>query len=117
MISKGGIQAIRQIPPPRAIEATVRFAAELGYEATVVKDATADYSDEMMHAALEINMPNYASAVVTTDESLPRSPRSKADKEARTNMPKFATVGTIEVATGWEDHLLLLLRAKSGLTP
>jgi len=32
-------------------------------------------------------------------------------------MPKFATVGTIEVATGWEDHLLLLLRAKSGLTP
>jgi len=27
-------------------------------------------------------------------------------------MPKFATVGTIEVATGWEDHLLLLLRAK-----
>src|SRR5499427_8562878 len=27
------------------IEATVRFAAELGYEVTVVKDATADYSD------------------------------------------------------------------------
>ena len=68
MISKGGIQAIRQIPPPRAIEATVRFAAELGYEATVVKDATADYSDEMMHAALDINMPNYATAIVTTKE-------------------------------------------------
>jgi len=50
------------------IEATVRFAAELGYDVTVVKDATADYSDEMMHAALDINMPNYASAVVTTDE-------------------------------------------------
>src|SRR5258705_3999207 len=28
------------------IEATVRFAAELGYDITVVKDATADYSDE-----------------------------------------------------------------------
>src|SRR5262245_5623926 len=41
------------------IEATVRYAAELGYEVTVVKDATADYSDEMMHAALDINMPNY----------------------------------------------------------
>jgi hypothetical protein len=26
----------------------------------VVKDATTDYSDEMMHAALDINMPNYA---------------------------------------------------------
>jgi nicotinamidase-related amidase len=36
------------------IEATVRFAAELGYEVTVVKDATADYSGEEMHAALDI---------------------------------------------------------------
>ncbi|MGO4406599.1 isochorismatase family cysteine hydrolase [Bosea sp. RAF48] len=52
------------------IEATVRFAAELGYDVTVVKDAVADYSDEMMHAALEINMPNYASAIVTTREIL-----------------------------------------------
>jgi nicotinamidase-related amidase len=50
------------------IEATVRFAAELGYEVTVVNDATADYSDEMMHAALEINIPNYASAIVTTSQ-------------------------------------------------
>ena len=50
------------------IEATVRFAAELGYDVTVVKDATADYSDEEMHAALDINLPNYASAIVTTKE-------------------------------------------------
>ena len=50
------------------VEATVRFAAELGYEVTVVRDATADYSDEAMHAALDINIPNYASAVVTTNE-------------------------------------------------
>ena len=50
------------------IEATVRFAAELGYDVTVVKDATADYSEEEMHAALHVNIPNYASAVVTTDE-------------------------------------------------
>jgi nicotinamidase-related amidase len=50
------------------IEATVRYAAELGYDVTVVKDATADYSDEMMHAALEVNLPNYASAIVTTKE-------------------------------------------------
>lgn len=50
------------------IEATVRFAAELGYDVTVVKDAIADYSDEMMHAALVINMPNYASAIVTTEQ-------------------------------------------------
>jgi ureidoacrylate peracid hydrolase len=50
------------------IEATVRYAAELGYEVTVVKDATADYSDEEMRAALDINMPNYARAIVTTTE-------------------------------------------------
>jgi ureidoacrylate peracid hydrolase len=50
------------------IEATVRYAAELGYDVTMVRDATADYSDEMMHAALDINLPNYASAVVTTKE-------------------------------------------------
>jgi ureidoacrylate peracid hydrolase len=50
------------------VEATVRYAAELGYEVTVVKDATADYSDQEMHAALDINIPNYASAIVTTTE-------------------------------------------------
>jgi nicotinamidase-related amidase len=52
------------------IEATVRYAAELGYDVTVAKDATADYTGEMMHAALDINMPNYASAIVTTKEVL-----------------------------------------------
>jgi len=50
------------------VEATVRFAAELGYDVTVVKDATASYSDREMHAALEVNLPNYASAIVTTSE-------------------------------------------------
>ena len=50
------------------IEATVRYAAELGYDVTVVSDATADYSEEMMHAALAINMPNYARAIPTTKE-------------------------------------------------
>lgn len=50
------------------VEATVRFAAELGYDVTVVKDATADYSDVEMHAALEVNLPNYASAILTAAE-------------------------------------------------
>ncbi len=50
------------------VEATVRFAAELGYDVTVVRDATTSYSDEHMHAALDINIPNYASAIVTTDQ-------------------------------------------------
>ena len=49
------------------IEATVRYAAELGYDVTIARDATADYSDREMNAALEVNLPNYAGAIVTTD--------------------------------------------------
>jgi ureidoacrylate peracid hydrolase len=36
----------------------------------MVKDATADYSHEEMHAALDVNIPNYASAIVTTKEAV-----------------------------------------------
>jgi len=50
------------------VEATVRYAAELGYDVTVIRDAIADYSDVEMSAALEVNIPNYASAIVTTEE-------------------------------------------------
>ena len=50
------------------VESTVRSAAELGYDATAVKDAIADYADEFMHAALVSNLPNYASAIVSADE-------------------------------------------------
>jgi len=46
----------------------VRFAVELGYDVTVAKDATADYSEEFMHAALVTNLPNYASSIVITQE-------------------------------------------------
>ncbi|HEY0462727.1 MAG TPA: isochorismatase family cysteine hydrolase [Polyangiaceae bacterium] len=49
------------------IDATVRSAAELGYDVTLVKDAVASYSVEEMHAALEVNLPNYA-RLVTADE-------------------------------------------------
>ena len=50
------------------VESTVRQAVELGYDVTVVKDATADYAEELMHAALVTNLPNYASAIITTQE-------------------------------------------------
>ena len=48
------------------VEATVRYAAELGYEVTMIKDA--DYSDKEMHGAFDITIRNYASAIVTTKE-------------------------------------------------
>ena len=50
------------------VEATIRYAAELGYEVTMVKDATASYSDEEMYAALDINIRNYTSAIIVTNE-------------------------------------------------
>ena len=49
-------------------EATVRFGSELGYEVTAVKDATASFSEDEMHAALDVNLPHYAGAIVTTSE-------------------------------------------------
>jgi len=48
------------------IEATGRFAMELGYHVTLVKDATAAFTPEAMHAAHEINGPTYAHAITTT---------------------------------------------------
>ena len=36
---------------------------ELGYDVTLVKDATVDFSDHFMHAALIANLPNYANAI------------------------------------------------------
>jgi len=50
------------------IESTGRFGMELGYHVTLVKDATAAFSREAMHAAHEINGPTFAHAIVTTSE-------------------------------------------------
>lgn len=54
------------------IESTVRFAAELGYEVTLVKDAIGSFGHAEMDASLQFNMPAYASAIVSTDELLAR---------------------------------------------
>jgi nicotinamidase-related amidase len=50
------------------IETTARFASELGYHVTLVRDATAAFSHEAMHAAHNINAPNFAHAILTTTE-------------------------------------------------
>jgi ureidoacrylate peracid hydrolase len=69
-LKKHGIQQliVMGLIAHTCVEATVRYAAELGYDVTLVKDATASYSAEEMHAALDVNIPNYASAIVTTSE-------------------------------------------------
>lgn len=48
------------------IEATSRFATELGYRVTLGKDATAAFSKDRMHAAHELNGLTFAHAIVTT---------------------------------------------------
>ncbi len=50
------------------IESTARFAMELGYHVTLVRDATAAFRPELMHAAHELNGPTYAHEILTTDE-------------------------------------------------
>jgi nicotinamidase-related amidase len=50
------------------IETTAKYAMELGYHVTLVKDATAAFSDAHMHAAHELNGPTFAHAIRTTDE-------------------------------------------------
>jgi len=50
------------------VESSARFAMELGYHVTLIKDATAAFSQEMMHAAHVLNGPTYAHAILTTNE-------------------------------------------------
>jgi nicotinamidase-related amidase len=55
-------------------ETTGRYAQELGYHVTLVRDATAAYSKEMMHAAHELNGPTYAHAILKTSELIAALP-------------------------------------------
>jgi nicotinamidase-related amidase len=52
------------------IESTARFGMELGYHVTLVRDATAAFGQDGMHAAHEVNGPRFAHAILTTSELL-----------------------------------------------
>jgi nicotinamidase-related amidase len=58
------------------IEATARYAMELGYHVTLVRDATAAFRPEMMHAAHELNGPTYAHSIVSTRELIEALPKA-----------------------------------------
>jgi len=47
---------------------------ELGCHVTLIKDATAAFNHEGMHAAHEINGPSFAHAILTTEELLAQLP-------------------------------------------
>lgn len=69
LLKRNGIQRIVTVGliAHTCLESTVRFGAELGYDVTVVSDATASYSEKEMQAALEVAMPNYAKVVTTSE--------------------------------------------------
>lgn len=48
------------------IESTARFAMEIGYHVTLVNDATAAFSRDMMHAAHALNGPTFAHEIRST---------------------------------------------------
>lgn len=56
------------------IESTSRFAVELGYHVTLVKDATAAFSPDRMHAAHALNGPTFAHRILTTSELIAALP-------------------------------------------
>jgi nicotinamidase-related amidase len=49
------------------IESTARFGMEFGYHVTLVRDATAAFSQEAMYAAHEINGPTIAHLITDTE--------------------------------------------------
>ncbi|KAI9926992.1 hypothetical protein ASPWEDRAFT_32947 [Aspergillus wentii DTO 134E9] len=50
------------------LEATARYAFELGYKVTLIKDATAGFSTQLKDAATEIVWPTIVEEVLTVDE-------------------------------------------------
>ncbi len=54
------------------IESTGRYGMELGYHVTLVRDATAAFSAEGMHAAHAVNGPMFAHSIVSTAELIPK---------------------------------------------
>jgi nicotinamidase-related amidase len=59
------------------IDATARYAMELGYHVTLVRDAAAAYSQELMHATYDLNAPFYAHEILTTTEVIAALPKAQ----------------------------------------
>src|SRR6201981_2195746 len=52
------------------IDSTVRYAAELGYDVTLVKDAIASFRWEEMQTTLELNLPSYATSILSAADTI-----------------------------------------------
>ncbi|MCV3765141.1 cysteine hydrolase family protein [Rhizobium sp. TRM95796] len=54
------------------VDTTMRYAAELGYHVTLVKDAIAAFSMDEVRVTVEINAPSYASEILSSAEVIAR---------------------------------------------
>ena len=57
------------------VESTGRYAMATGYHVTLVKDSTAAFSKDGMHAAHVVNAPTYAHAITATSELIAALPQ------------------------------------------
>ena len=55
---------------PYTLVVCAPFTSVAVWTVPVLEDATADYGEEFMHAALVSNLPRYARAMVTTKEAV-----------------------------------------------
>src|SRR3984893_4955523 len=65
------------------IVTTGRFAMEFGYHVTLVKDATAAFNKDRMHAGHELNGPTYAHAIPYYGRSGCRTPAGGTPRRNR----------------------------------
>ena len=54
---------------------------EVSYHVTLVRDATAAFTHDMMHAAHELNGPTFAHSILTTTEVIAALPAASHSKE------------------------------------
>jgi len=80
LLAQHGIQRVVLIGllANTCLESTGKFAAEMGFHVTLVRDATAAFSPLAMKCAHEINGPTYAHAIVNTEELLAAFPQPVA---------------------------------------
>ena len=50
------------------IDCTARYAVELGYHVTFIRDGIGSFNQEEIRATVEINFPNYGHALLTAEE-------------------------------------------------
>ena len=84
-------------------ETTARYALELGYHVTLMRDATAAFSKEMMRAAHEVNGPT-AHAIFTTSELIAALPRRKGSMLEVAHVWRFAD-GTASDASHCDEAM------------